>query len=80
MLAGLEVGLALIIFAVVLGAIVWAVIALRRLPRNAPIASEATSTFVSPDSSNLDEAILIVQFGGRVEYINELAREWFGLH
>ena len=80
MLAGLEAGLALMISAVVLGLLVLAVIWLRQLPRNASIASEAPSTFISPDSSNLDEAILIVQFGGRVEYVNELAREWFGLH
>ena len=37
MLAGLEVGLALIIFAVVLGILVLAVIWLRQLPRNASI-------------------------------------------
>jgi len=79
MLAGLEVGLALIVFAVVLGFLVLTVIWLRQLPRNASIKSEATSTFISPDSSNLNEAILIVQFGGRVEYVNELTREWFGL-
>ena len=79
MLAGLEVGLALIIFAVVLGLLVLAVIWLRQLPRNASTKAEITSTFISPDSSNLNEAILIVQFGGRVEYVNELAREWFGL-
>src|SRR5215208_4420575 len=79
MQAGLEVGLALVIFALVLGLLVLAVIWLRQLPRNASIKAETTSTFVPPDSSNLNEAILIVQFGGRVEYINELAREWFGL-
>src|SRR5215208_2324019 len=79
MFAGLEVGLALILLALVLVVPVLVVIMLRRLPRNASIAPEATSTFISPDSSNLNEAILIVQFGGRVEYINELAREWFGL-
>jgi len=79
MSAGLEVGLALVVFAVVLVLIVLAVILLRRLPGNAAAAAEATSPFVSPDTSNLNEAILIVQFGGRVEYINDLAREWFGL-
>jgi len=79
MQAGLEVGLALVIFALVLGLLVLAVIWLRQLPRNASIKAETTSTFVPPDSSNVNEAILIVQFGGRVEYINELAREWFGL-
>ncbi|MBN2115189.1 MAG: GAF domain-containing protein [Anaerolineales bacterium] len=79
MSTGLEVGLALVVFAVVLGLLVLAVIGVRRLPRNASIAPEITSPFVSPDSSNLNEAILIVQFGGRVEYVNQLAREWFGL-
>ncbi|RPJ24751.1 MAG: GAF domain-containing protein, partial [Chloroflexi bacterium] len=79
MSAGLEVGLALIILAVALVIPVLVVIMLRRLPRNASIAPETTSIFVSPDSSNLNEAILIIQLGGRVEYVNELAREWFGL-
>src|SRR5512138_20462 len=78
--AGLEVGLALVVVAVVLGLIVLAATLLRRLPGNAALASQATSSFVSPASSNLNEAILIVQFGGRVEYMNDLAREWFGLH
>jgi GAF domain-containing protein len=79
MSAGLEVGLALIAFAALMGLVVWAVIALRRLPRNASMTHEITSPFVSPDSSNLHEAILTVHLGGRVEYVNELAREWFGL-
>ncbi|HSB01083.1 MAG TPA: GAF domain-containing protein [Anaerolineales bacterium] len=79
MSAGLEVGLALIAFAAILGLVVWAVVAMRHLPRNASMATEITSPFVSPDSSNLNEAILTVQFGGRVEYVNDLAREWFGL-
>ena len=78
MLAGLEAGLALVIFAVVLGLFVLAVIWLRQLPRNASTASETTATFSSPDPS-LNEAVLIVQIGGRVEYVNDLAREWFGL-
>src|SRR5512135_2096437 len=80
MSAGLEVGLALILLAAVLLVPVLVVIWLRRLPRNASIAPEVTSPVVSPDSSNLNEAILIIQFGGRVEYVNELARDWFGLH
>ena len=79
MLAGLEVGLALVVFAIVLVLLVLVVIWLRQLPRNASLRAESTSNFVPPDSSNLNEAILIVQFGGRVEYVNELAREWFGL-
>ena len=65
--------------AVVLGLLVLAIIWLRKLPRNASAASEPTAAVSSPDSSPLNEAVLIVQFGGRVEYINDLAREWFGL-
>src|SRR5687767_14615752 len=79
MFAGLEVGLVLILSALVLIVPVLLVILLRRMPRNASIAPEVTSTFAPSDSSKLNEAILIVQYGGRVEYINELAREWFGL-
>ncbi|HJQ14541.1 MAG TPA: GAF domain-containing protein, partial [Anaerolineales bacterium] len=79
MLAGLDAGLALVISAVVLGVLVLAVIWLRQLPRNASIASESTATFSSPEPSPLNEAVLIVQVGGRVEYVNDMAREWFGL-
>ena len=76
---GLEAGFALVIFAVVLGLIVLTVIWLRQLPRNASTPAEPTATFSSPDSSPLNEAVLIVQIGGRVEYANDLTREWFGL-
>jgi GAF domain-containing protein len=79
MLAGLEAGLALVIFAVVLGLTVLTVIWLRQLPRNASTPAELTATFSSPEPSPLNEAVLIVQVGGRIEYVNALAREWFGL-
>ena len=79
MIAGLEVSLAFILLALGLIVPVLLVILLRRLPRNASITPETHSTARSPDSSNLNEAILTIQFGGRVEYINDLAREWFGL-
>ena len=79
MLTGLQAGLALVVLAVILGLIVLTVIWLRRLPRNASLASEATAPFSSPDPSPLSEAVLVVQVGGRVESMNDLAREWFGL-
>ena len=79
MATGLGVGLALVILALVLIVPVLLVVWLRRLPRNTSVASEITPTFSSPDPTPLNEAVLIVQFGGRVEYINDLAREWFGL-
>ncbi len=80
MFAGLEVGLALVILALALVVPVLFVIWLRKLPRNASTASEGATTFSSIDASPLNEAVLIVQVGGRVEYVNDLAREWFGVH
>jgi GAF domain-containing protein len=79
MFAGLELSVGLVILALVLIVPVLVVVLLRRLPHNASVAVESTSSFVSPDSVHLNEAVLIVQAGGRVEYINDLAREWFGL-
>ena len=79
MFAGLELGVGLVILALVLIVPVLVVVLLRRLPHNASVAVESTSSFVSPDSAHLNEAVLIVQAGGRVEYLNDLAREWFGL-
>jgi len=78
MIAGLETGLGLIILALAFIVPVLVVVYLRRAQRNTPVVSQTESPFVSPDSST-NEAILIVQSGGRVEYINDLAREWFGL-
>jgi GAF domain-containing protein len=79
MAAGLEVGLGLVIFSLILIVPVLVVVALRRLPRNTLSSIEAASPFVFPETSHTNEAILIIQSGGRVEHINSLAREWFGL-
>ena len=58
---------------------VLAIIAFRRFSgrRSSPQSFSASQT--SPNKSNTDEGVLVVQSGGRIEYINELAREWFGL-
>ena len=80
MFAGLEVGLGLIVVAAVLFASVLFVAMLRRLPRNSLLAPDSVTSFVSPDTTQSNESVLIIQPGGRVEYINDLAREWFGLH
>src|SRR5688572_314265 len=79
MFSGLQVGFVLVILALVLIVPVLVVVGLRRLPRNASVAPDSTSPFISPDSSHSNEAVLIVQAGGRVEHVNGLAREWFGL-
>ncbi|HET9907486.1 MAG TPA: hypothetical protein VFQ23_12615, partial [Anaerolineales bacterium] len=79
MFAGLEVGLGLIIIATVLFLSVLFVVLLRRLPRNSLLAPDSVTSFVSTDTSNSNESILIIQPGGRVEYLNDVARELFGL-
>jgi PAS domain-containing protein len=80
MSAGLGIGLGLVILSLVLIIPVFVVVWWRRLPHNSSVAPETPFSFVPPDSTHTNEAILIVQAGGRVEYINNLAREWFGLH
>jgi len=79
MFAGLEVGIWLVFVALALFVLVLVVIWFRRLPTNLLTATQSPSNFNSPDSSNSNDAIVVVQPGGRVEYINGLAHEWFGL-
>jgi GAF domain-containing protein len=78
--SGLSAGLGLIILALALIVSVSIVVSLRRLQRNAPQDLRSDVPLLAPDpSSHVNEAILIVQAGGRVEYVNDLARRWFGL-
>ncbi|HZJ24370.1 MAG TPA: GAF domain-containing protein [Anaerolineales bacterium] len=65
--------------AVVLFVSVLVMILLRRLPRNSLVAQNSSSTLIFPQATNSNESVLIVQPGGRIEYINDLGREWFGL-
>jgi hypothetical protein len=78
MTAGLEVGLGLIILALALLVSVWIVGSWQRARRTVTADFRTDSASPSPSSPHSNEAILIVQAGGRIEYINELARKWFG--
>ncbi|HUG35120.1 MAG TPA: GAF domain-containing protein [Anaerolineales bacterium] len=78
MLPGSEVGIWLIAAAVVMLVFVWAVILIRRLPGNTVLPALVTTSPISEDTQ-VNEATIVVQPGGRVEYVNALAREWFGL-
>lgn len=49
-------------------------------PGNQSHTSLPSSGTVYPDSSEQKDAILIVSGGGRVEYLNKIARRLFGLH
>ncbi len=57
--------------------LVWAL--LRLLPRRSDSLPADLPALVSPDPQQSIDAVLVVQPGGRVEYINALARQWFGL-
>lgn len=80
MFAGQEVGLGFLVIALVLLVPVWIVISFRRAQPNALPVPSAGTPFTTPDSPHTNEAILLVQAGGRIDYVNSLAREWFGLH
>ena len=79
MSAGLEVGLGLVIFALVLLVTVLGVVLFRRPSPASQALSMQPDPVAYPDTANPNEAILIVQPGGRVDYLNDLAREWFGM-
>ncbi|MFZ5885661.1 MAG: GAF domain-containing protein [Chloroflexota bacterium] len=80
MFDGLGLGHYLILLALAFLLPVLAVVAFRRAFRKPSLPPQTDPSLSSPDSSQkLNEAILLIQPGGRVEYLNELAREWFGL-
>jgi GAF domain-containing protein len=79
MSAGLEIGLGLVIISLILVIPVLVVVAMRRLPQGLTSSPEPLNAYPLPDNSHPNEAIVILQAGGRVEYVNSLARQWFGL-
>ncbi|HVN14222.1 MAG TPA: GAF domain-containing protein, partial [Anaerolineales bacterium] len=77
MFAGLGFGIGLFATGLVLVFLVW--VLLRLLPREQKAVSSDLPILVPPDPQQSIDAVLIIQPGGRVEYINALARQWFGL-
>ncbi len=77
MLTGLGLGIGLLLTGLVLVALVWGV--LRLLPRSRPSSQEDLIRPIVDGRNGRDEAVLLIRRGGRVDYINDLAREWFGL-
>ncbi len=69
-------GLVLLLIGLVVPVLVW--VFLRLLPRH-----EAASGIIPAPASEFEsqstDAVLVVQMGGRVEYISHLARQWFEL-
>ena len=80
MFAGQGNGLLLILLALAFLLLVLAIIAFRRFSANKFPVKITSTSLTFPEITNTNEGILLVQTGGRVEYINDIAREWFGLH
>ena len=76
MLSGL--GISLFIAGLVFVVLVWVI--LRVFPRTHATAQADTNSFSFPESSKSNDAIIILQLGGRVEYISTLARAYFNMH
>jgi hypothetical protein len=76
MFAEAGLGLGLILAGLVVTILVW--VFLRLLPRREPSA-DVISPYPETFESKSTDAVVVIQMGGRVEYINDLARNWFGL-
>ena len=74
---GLGLGLVLILIGLVIVLLVWFL--LRILPQGPVNSSVQFSPSAQFDGSELKEAVVLVQGGGRVEYLNLHARQLFGL-
>ena len=79
MFAGQGDGFLLVVLALAFLLPVLAIIAFRRYSSGRLAPQRSAVSQISPDITNTNEGILVIQPGGRVEYVNDLAREWFGL-
>ena len=76
---GLGLGLVLVVGGLVFVILVRILLRIL-LPANKPHTTLPDSSLTYPDSLDQKDAVLIIQGGGRVDYINEPARRLFGLH
>ncbi len=68
MSAGMDLGIGLVIAGLVFGTLVWAV--LRLFPSYASAGQIENIPLILPDVNQASEAVLVIQAGGRVEFIN----------
>ncbi len=71
-------GISLLIAGLVFVLLVWVV--LRLYPRMTTPAQVGADSFSSPQSSKSNDAVILIQPGGRVEYVSVPARAYFNLH
>ena len=72
-----SLGISLFIAGLVFVVLVWVV--LRIFPRTYATTQTDVNSFSFPESSKSDDAVIILQPGGRVEYISALARTYFNM-
>ena len=77
MFASLNLGIGLIIAGLVFVILVWGVLSL--LPRVQDPGRESRPLSSPVDQRQSGDAIVVIQPGGRVDYLNAQARDWFGL-
>src|SRR5512135_1645910 len=79
MFASLNLGIGLIIAGLVFVILVWGVLSLiPRAQATTQVKPEPAPTD-APDDPEGGDAIVVIQQGGRVDYVNTRARDWFGL-
>ncbi|HEX2696227.1 MAG TPA: PAS domain-containing protein, partial [Anaerolineales bacterium] len=77
MSASLNLAMGLVIAGLVFVILVWGL--LRLLPRRQATGQTGILPFPLSETNQSADAVVVIQPGGRVDYINERAREWFGL-
>jgi GAF domain-containing protein/nitrogen-specific signal transduction histidine kinase len=76
MFASLNLGIGLTLAGLVFVTLVWGL--LRLLPR-APTSTVPKAQALPTGSDDSDDAVVMIRAGGRVDYFNARAREWFNL-
>lgn len=76
MFASLNLGIGLVIAGLVFVILVWGFLNL--LPRGSTAESQQVQV-PPPAADHSNDAVVVVQAGGRVDYVNDRAREWFSL-
>ena len=77
MLAGINLGVGLLVAGLVTFILVW--VFLRLFPRSQQFRQDQMTPFVLPDPTDSNDAVLVIQSGGRVQHLNNVARRLFGL-
>lgn len=76
----MSLGLGVGVFIAGLVIVTLALLVLRFMSRTQAVSQESSNSPISLSKTNSKEAVIVLQPGGRVEYISASARVYFGLH